>query len=445
MHKHPSLPPWTSPWLEDMIAQYEAIAKPSLNGLAIISSATAVLGYASQFDHPDLGVYLRCAALGLALWLIARTFWAGAWALPALETRKPLLIYALVGTIGFFAFAIPSSLGSLSANGGGISLSVTQQSDIDALDNARQDFALYIGEMALTRAALVERAEQAQQAEDDEIAGLGPTGVPGEGSVSRSYAAAADRYQSAAGLVAAALDQANGRIDALEAILAEMRAFQANPEVSGAEAAAQLDVLSGRAIAEMRALLALDPARAVRSAASHVAQGVPPRSQTNAQSQARIAEITADMRVYAGQLETEADRIAALVPNLPQQTTLSPAERLVATMWRTPGLTVAAILFDLCGWIAVGFRLALYQALKAKLREENERPVPSFVMMEDFDKVEVFVNRSEETKKKIEAAKGTRRGRPRSTGPAKASPTKRKPSSTTKPTSTKKPGGKDDV
>eukprot|EP00581_Thalassiosira_minuscula_P023824 CAMPEP_0184419530 /NCGR_PEP_ID=MMETSP0738-20130409/39757_1 /TAXON_ID=385413 /ORGANISM="Thalassiosira miniscula, Strain CCMP1093" /LENGTH=49 /DNA_ID= /DNA_START= /DNA_END= /DNA_ORIENTATION= len=45
--KHPF---WSSPWLIMLIAWYDSIAWPSLSGLAIISSATAVVGYASSFD-----------------------------------------------------------------------------------------------------------------------------------------------------------------------------------------------------------------------------------------------------------------------------------------------------------------------------------------------------------------------------------------------------------
>ena len=311
-----------------------------------------------------------------------------------------LLVYALVGVLGFSAFAIPSSLGSLSANGGGISLSVTQQGEIDALDNSRQEFARYVSELELIRSALDDRADQASRLQADEIAGRGPTGVAGVGSVSNSYGSAASIYGSAADLVGDALSQASGHIAVLDAILAEMRVFQASPEQSGPETAARLNILSGQAIAEMRALLALDPSRTIRAAAASVAQGVPPRSQANAQSQQRINEISAGMRAYAAQLAAEADRIEALAPELPQQSTQSPAERLIETMWRTPGPTMAAILFDLCGWIAVGFRLALYQALKAKLREENDRPVPTYVTLDDFERVEEFVKRTEETKKK---------------------------------------------
>lgn len=434
---HQNPPPWTSLWLKQIIAWYEAVARPSLSGLAIISSATAVLGYASQFDHPDLGVYLRCAALGLALWLIARTFWAGAWALPAMESRNPLLVYAVVAILGFFAFAIPSTLGSLGANGGAISLSVTQQGDIDALDNARQEFALYVGEMRLVLTALEDRADQARELQSDEIAGRGPTGIAGVGSVSNSYGASAGVYDSAAELIGSALSQAEGPSAALDSVLAEMRSFQANPELSASEAAAQLNILSGRAIGEMRALLALDAARAVRAAAASVARGVPPRSQASTSSQARIAEISADMRSYAAELEAEADRIAAMAPALPQQTTRSPAERLIETMWRTPGLTMAAILFDLCGWIAVGFRLALYQALKDKLQEEKGRADWTYVSQEDFERVEDFVRRAKESKKRMEATKTTRRRRAKPTD----QPPKRKPRTTKKSDAPKKTGG----
>ncbi len=429
MRQQTTPPPWSVPWLLQIIAWYEAIAKPSLSGLAIISASTAVLGYASQFDHPDLGVYLRCVALGFALWLIARTFWAGAWTLVALETRNPLLVYALVAFLGFFAFAVPSSLGSLSANGGGISLSVTQQREIDGLDNRRQDFALYVGEMTLVQSALEDRADQARGLEADEIAGRGPTGVPGVGSVSNSYGSAATTYGAAADLVGSSLARAQSHIDALDTVLSELRALQANSDLSAPEKAAQLNVLSGRATTEMRALLALDPARTIRAAAASVAQGVPPRSQTNPQSRARIAEISAGMRAYAAQLEAEADRIESMAPDLPQQVTQSPAERLIKTMWRVPGLTMAAILFDLCGWIAVGFRVALYKALKAKQREEREGSGPIYITLDDIERSDAFEERVEASRKRREARKvPPKRGRPKGSNSTTRKPRTSKPS-----------------
>ncbi len=425
-------PFWTSLWLVILVRWYDAIAKPSLSGLAIISSATAVVGYASQFDNPDFAIFMRCAALGFALWLIARTFWAGAWLLPALETKKPLQVYVVVASLGFSGFAIPSVLGSLSANGGGISVSVTQQENIDRIDNTRQDFVLYIEALPLIELALEDRAKQARTFEADEIAGRGPTGVLGVGSVSNSFGASADLYDQAADILGQASRRAAAHITALDGIMEELRAAQIDPELVSAEKDARLKLLSGQAIGEMRALLALDPARAVRAAADKIAVGVPQRSNARATSQARIAEISAGMAAHAGELRREADRLEAMAPVLPQQITLSPAERIMETMWRMPGLTMAALLFDLCGWIAVGFRVAIYQALKSKLREEASADNPAFVRLEDFDRVEHYVKRAQESRERIDAAKAPpKRGRPKGSTNSK-SPRKRTTKSTGK-------------
>ncbi|MEL6201920.1 MAG: hypothetical protein AAFR39_06125 [Pseudomonadota bacterium] len=416
-------PFWSSDWLCAIIDYYESIAKPSLSGLAILSSATAVVGFASQFDYQDFATYLRCGALGFALWLIARTFWAGAWTLPALETKNPLLVYAFVAVVGFTAFAVPSTLGSLLANGGGVSVSVTQQENVDRIDNARQDFALYIGELPLAQVGLEDRATQARAFQTDEIAGRGPTGIGGVGSVSNSFGASAAIYDQAADILSAATTRSKIHIQALDTIMGELRAVQIDPQLTGSERDARLKLLSGRAIAEMRALLALDPARALRTAASKIAEGVPQRSDARPSSQARIAEISASMRAHAAQLMAEADRIAALAPDLPQQVTLSPAERILETMWRMPGLTMAALLFDLCGWVAVFFRVALYMALKAKLAEEGRKPGSPFIYLDEMDRAAEFMKHAEETRARMADDKpGPKRGRPKGSNNAKPKP-----------------------
>ena len=134
-------------------------------------------------------------------------------------------------------------------------------------------------------------------------------------------------------------------------------------------------------------------------------------------------EIGAEMQLYAGQLEAEADRIAALSPALPEQVTLSTAEQLIQTAWRMPALTMAALLLDLCGWTAVGFRLALYQSLKAKLRDEKDRRVPNYVTLDDFSRVEEFARRVTEARQRIDGeADAPKRGRPRLTKPAATLP-----------------------
>jgi hypothetical protein len=423
---------WGSLWLYQLAVWFDAVALPGLSGLAIISSGTAVVGFASQFDQPDLGIYLRCVAIGFALWLIARTFWAGAWLLPAINAKQPLLIYAATSLVGFLMFATVSVLGSLSATGGDISRGLTQKQTIDQLANTGQQFALYVGEMAVVQNALSDRADQAFDFERAEIAGEGPTGVPGKGSVSNSFGASGRSYIQAADLLVSTLSHAQNHITKLEHAISAAREVQIDDSISPSEHDAQLKAHAGQAISAMRALLTLDPARSIRAAATKIAQGVPAQSRANAQSQTRISEISAAMQTFAEVLKAEADRIEALSPTLPVQTSLSPAERLLQTMWRMPGLTMAAILLDACGFIAIGFRISIYRALKTKIEEENASPAPAYVTQEDFWRVEEFVKRAEEAKQSVETAQGTpKRGRPgrskKETTP-KASNANRKPS-----------------
>ncbi|MGD1923188.1 MAG: hypothetical protein ACFB03_03225 [Paracoccaceae bacterium] len=199
----------------------------------------------------------------------------------------------------------------------------------------------------------------------------------------------------------------------MASIIAEMRVLQADPDVDRASRSAKLKALSGQAISEMRALLALDPARSIIAAADLVATGVPEPSRARDSSRARIADIRAEMHGYAASLRLEAERIAAMKPELPQLVTLSPSEKLIANMWRMPGLTMAALLLDLCGWIAVGFRLAIYEALKACIARENASDEPAFIPVQSFRDVEFMIERSDQSRKAIEDARPpAKRGRP---------------------------------
>ncbi len=437
-------PLWSSASLQALCVSFDGKVRPALGSLALCSAAMSAAGLLSQFQNPELYDFLLCGVMGLSLYQIARILWIGCWELPNLVSKKPLLIYALVATVGFGSYAAVSVTANLSATAGEASLDLAERGNIDGLDNASQEFVSYVSELQVLRAALLDRAAQARSLEQAEIAGQGPTGVAGRGSVSNSYAASEARYAQAAEMVGQILARAETHIDGLRKAIEELRAAQIDPDLSGAEKRARLKVLSANAIGEMRALLTLDPARAIRSASASIARGVPTQSQANAQSRARIAEISADMRLYADQLEAEADRIAALSPALPEQSTLSTAERLLQTAWRLPALTMAALLLDLCGWMAVGFRLALYQALHIRQREETERKVPTYVTLEDFERVGTFVEIAAATKKRVEAANDAKkRGRPRLSKPeaklarAKTPTTQRKPRST-------KGGGSDD-
>lgn len=441
---HQQMPPpnepgplWSSASLQALCVSFDGKVRPALGSLALCSAMMSAAGLFSQFQNPDLYDFLLCGVMGLSLYQIARIMWAGCWELPNLVSKKPLLIYGLVASVGFGSYAAVSVTANLSATAGEASLDLAERGNIDGLDNASQNFVSYVSELQVLRAALFDRAAHARSLEQAEIAGRGPTGVAGRGSVSNSYAASAARYAQAAEMVGQILAGAETHIDGLSKAVEELRAAQINEDLSGAEKRAHLKVLSAEAIGEMRGLLALDPARTIRAAAASIARGVPTQSQANARSQARISEISTDMRLYASQLEAEADRIAALSPELPEQSTLSTAERLLQTAWRLPALTMAALLLDLCGWMAVGFRLALYQALRTRRREETERKVPNYITVEDFERVGTFVEIAAEAKQRVEAAgNAKKRGRPRFTKPAtklpkpKSSPTTRKPRAT---------------
>lgn len=412
--------------------QYDATAKPALGALAMISAVLSGAGLLSQFQTPDLYDFILCALMGFSLYQIARVMWRGAWYLPNYETKQTLRIYSLVATLGFSAYAGVSVTANLSATAGEVSRNLAELGSTDGLENAGQEFASHVDMLNILSAALAERAAQAAGLEQAEINGQGPTGVPGRGSVSNSFGASAAKYRQAGKTLDDLLARANGHVNSMTEALTALRAAQTDNSLSEAEQDARLKVLSSKVIAEMRALMALDPARAVRAAASAIASGVPTQSRANAQSQARIAEISAGMRTYARELEAEADRIAALSPELPTQSTLSTAERLLQTAWRLPALTMAALLLDLCGWIAVGYRVAIYQAYKTKRREETERVVPNYVTLEDFGRVEEFFRRMAESKARIEdGSSAKKRGRPigskNKPKPKPALPAKKKP------------------
>lgn len=442
MYSSKDTPFWTSDWAIAFIAWYEAIAWPCLCALAILSSATAVIGFAGQFPNPDLTAYLRCAAVGLGLFCITTSFWAACWTLPIMETRKALFTYTISVIVFFPMFWVVSSLGSLGATGSDISDDLIQSGYVDELDNTSQEFALFVSEVDVSRAALTERADQAFALESAEVAGNGPTGVPGVGSVSNSYGEAGRTYARAADILAAALARAETHVAAIDSALAKLRAVGVSEDLDRAERAARAKDLSRTVINEMRALLALDPARTVGAAAQNIAQGVPARSGVNAASQQRIAEISAAMRAYAATMEVEALRIAALTPAIPEQTTLSTAERLIATMWRMPGLTMSALLLDGAGFLIIFFRHSMYQALYAKKREETERPVASYITIADLVRFGDFIELAEDAKRRVEDAKAApKRGRPR----LNRQKTLPKPKGTTKRNTALKKRGKGDA
>lgn len=413
-------PLWSAAHIMWLALAYDRQVKPKLFVIAIISAFMSALGIFSQFDNPTFADLMLSIVIGAALLAILAIFWIGAWLLPELVGGKALRVYAVVAVVGFLACFGVSTTANLSATGGVAALQIDQKEEIDRFDNEGAKVALYVDQLVVARDAVAARAELARQAESDEIAGRGPTGIGGAGSVSNSFGAAAGIYATAASGLDGVLERARSQAEALIATIAEMRVIQADGALSPEERATQLKILSSRAAGDIRGLLALDPARSIRTAADAISVGVPRRSQARTSSQARIAEISAEMRAFAATLRAEADRIAARAPKVPEQVTRSHTEVLIAAAWRMPALLMVAILLDGCGWIAIGWRVALYAALKTKIREETEEDGPSYVTVDDLWRVVGFVDVIAEARNRVESADGKpRRGR-RAALPSKA-------------------------
>ncbi|MEM7729676.1 MAG: hypothetical protein AAF311_10430 [Pseudomonadota bacterium] len=404
-------PLWTVANLLWIAQTFDRQVKPKLFVIAIISAVMSALGVLQQFDNPTFADLMLSVVIGGALLAILAIFWTGAWLAPELAGKNAMRVYLVVAVLGFLACFGVSTTANLSATGGVASLQIGQKEEIDRFDNEGAEAALYVDQLVVARDAIAARAELARQAEADEIAGRGPTGIGGVGSVSNSFGAARVIYTTAAASLDTVLVRARSQVEALAATVAEMRVVQADGTLSPEERATQLKVLSSRAAGDIRGLLALDPARSIQAAADAIAVGVPPRSQASASSQARITEISADMRAFANTLRVEADRIATLTPEVPEQVTRSHTEVLIAAAWRMPALLMVAILLDGCGWIAIGWRVAIYSAVKTKMREEEEEDVPSYVTVMDLWRVAGFVDAITETRNRVERADGKRRRR----------------------------------
>ena len=198
MYSSKDTPFWTKEWAIAFIAWFEGIAWPCLCSLAILSSATAVIGFAGQFQNPDLTVYLRCAAVGAALLAITTAFWAACWTLPIMETRKALITYTI-------------SVQSCSSRCSGWSHRSAVLARPDQT-SARIWFRAAILTSSITpartlrfmRVRLMSFARGCWNVQirplilrHPEIAGDGPTGVSGAGSVSHSFGETGRSYTRA--------------------------------------------------------------------------------------------------------------------------------------------------------------------------------------------------------------------------------------------------------
>lgn len=392
----------------------EARYKAYLFTFALITACISGVGLFREIDTPSIDDALLCAVLAFALFLYASAFWAGAWHLADMLHKNSMRVCSIIAVFGFVFYGAVSITANLSATNGEASLSLVQQGMTDEIEQAEQAAGAYVGQMRITRAGVAEQADLARRSEQDEIAGRGPTGIPGRGSVSNSYAAAAVRYDQAVALIDGVLSQTDAHLEALQTMIAEMRSLQIDVELRSQEKGARLRVLSGQALSELRKLLALDPARTIRAAAGDIAAGVPNRSDTNAASQVRIEEISDAMRAYAARLDTEADRIADLAPAIPELTTLSTSERLWQTVLRTPAWTALALLLDFVGWLCVLFRVAMRKEYRAREAAEEADTRPMYITTADIWRYEGLSERILDSMRRIEELKAApKRGRPK--------------------------------
>lgn len=361
---------WAAPWSKAAILAQLAFLNqfcwPWLIAIGIISSTTMVIGFARQIPNPDAMDYLRCGMIGLGMFGVTLIFWWGAWMLPSLRRKRHICAFSVMFVAFFPLIVAVSWTGSQQSLAGETSQTIIEIDTTDRIANAGRGAASYVDKMAIVLGGIEARRSQAKAGQDAEKDGTGPTGEDGEGPVWRSFGEAERRYDNAADLIRSNLAAAQSNLDRLNALIQELRAAQVHRDLSPTARSARIKALQGDAISTIRALLALDPARSVEAAAGLIAQGVPEQAGAKASALARIAEIEADMQSYALELKSQARQIAALAPELPTQSSLSPTEQLISTMMRTPALSLSALLLDSAGLLALLWRALLYAALRAQ-------------------------------------------------------------------------------
>ena len=392
---------------------YDALARPALGSLALGSSVMSGAGLLAQFPQPDFVDFLFCVMIGFILYQIARIFWFVAFSLPFHHERNALLTYAFVAALGFSCYAGVAITANLSATAGQMSQELVEQRAIDDLANAGTAFATHVDRLRLVLAALEQKQADARALKVSEIAGTGPTGARGSGPVADAGLAAETTVGLCVKTLQDRLEEASKHIDAVSAAVVDLRLAQGDPDLSGPTRDAVLKERTAQAINAMRALMALDPARAVEAVASNIAAGVPRPSNALPSSYARIDEINAGMRDFADELFELAAQIESEAPTLPRQSTLSVAEQLLETAWRLPALTMAALLIDLAGGVAVGGRCVLYRSYFARRREEAANDDPGHLTLDDLDRVASFLQHMAGAQDRMASGSATRKpGRP---------------------------------
>ncbi len=398
------------------ILAYDKIGKSSLSVLAIFTATLSGLGFVEGFDDPTPSTYLIGLAFGFAVYAIARGFWEGAWLLPEFIHRNLFGVFFLTAFLGFASFGVVSYIGNQKVVAGGVSLNLADDDRANELGNTGREIVGWLGALGPVAAEVQEREDQAIRTAVAEANGGGPSGKGGKGPVYHSFIASGGKYGSAHDILTGGVAQANKIASAITAKLAEMRAIRADSKLGRGERRAKLKTTEADILALMRKALAVNPPGLIEAAAQTIAGGVQTPSNARGASIARIAEISADMAGYAQILMAKAKRIAADEPELPKQKSQSQEEHLLANALRMPGLSLAAALFDACGWIIIFFRYAAYKSLRARDDEEDANKYDIYVTPRDFQRVLEMSEQAKEARNQLlepPKPKGKPRGRPR--------------------------------
>lgn len=394
------------------IARYDEIGLTVLATLAISTGVMSGLGFVAQFDDPSVSTYFAGGVFGFGVWLIAYGFWHGAWLLPEYVERRLLPVYVVVAVLGFSAFGVVSYTGNQRFVAGEVSEGLADDDKINRLANAAQAIVSFAGLVGPVEAELNERANQAARFAEAEASGSGPTGIGGKGPVYFGFTASAAAYADARNLLAGRVTKLEQLRNALNGKIAGLRSAKADANLSNAERRKTLKTIEGEALALMREALALDPAGSVAAAAAIVGKGVPTPSLRSSSSAAKIAEINAGMAAFADNLMRQAEAMKDKAPDLPELTSQSQEEHLLANALRMPGLSLAALLFDACGWVIIGFRFAAYRSLRVRDERDDALDYDVYVTARDFRRVEDMTKRAKETQEKM-LPPPKPRGRPR--------------------------------
>ncbi|MEL6646280.1 MAG: hypothetical protein AAFQ05_01025 [Pseudomonadota bacterium] len=341
--------------------------------IASLSSASAsAVGLASLNPGIAPDQYLLIVLMGGVLWILLYAYSLALFQTALLEKRSHIAVAVLIVLATFPPIVLTSGISNLGAIAYETSVIDDQVSTTDEIKTASDTSRQFIGNLSGVEAGLRAQADQAVASQAAEIAGDGPSGQAGSGPVSRSFGEAELRYREAADVVAALLTDANEKLSRVDALIVELRLLQADQELDAPQRAAQLAVLHGQALAELRGVVALDPPTAIRTLAASIARGVPEQAGANRSARQRIAEINGNMAAYAALLLSEADRVATILPELPVQVTRTPTQQLMRAAIKKPAHVALAVLIDVLPLALTAWRWVIVAAYRDALKREQD-------------------------------------------------------------------------